>query len=101
MTTDEAEKLIDEILVKCKEIRLSKGTAYAGREDRLGNFKRCASLTGVSPAVALFIYASKHFDALSSYVRGDYKDSETIDGRIADMINYMFLFYALIKEESK
>jgi len=102
MLSEDFYKLIEkELLPQCFEIMKSKGEAYSGQEDKLGNFKRCAKLAGVSTKKAWFIYFTKHFDALSSYIRGEYKDSESIDGRIKDMINYLFLIYGMIKEEEE
>ena len=99
MLIEQLEKLIEEdLLPKCKDIRTSKGIAYSGKEDKLGNFKRCAALSGMPIEKAWFIYFVKRFDALSSYIRGEYVDSEPIDGRIMDLINYLFLLYAIIKD---
>jgi hypothetical protein len=89
----------DEILEKCRTIMRSKGEAYSGLDDKLGNFKRCGALAGVSTEVAWHIYFMKHFDALCAYIRGEYKDCEPIDGRIVDMINYLFLLYGILKEK--
>jgi hypothetical protein len=100
MLGPELEKLIEEeILPYCKDIRCTKGMSYSGLEDKLGNFKRCAKLANTTPRIALFIYLCKHWDALSSFIRGEYSDSEAIKGRIADIINYMFLLVAILKEE--
>ena len=102
MKVDEFNKILEaDLLPKCLPIMNSKGIAYSGQEDKLGNFKRCGKLAGVHPKIAWFIYFCKHFDALSSYIRGEYKDCEKIEGRIMDLINYLFLLYALIKEEEK
>ncbi len=76
-------------------------SSNSGLEDKLGNFKRCAKLADTTPEKALFIYVCKHWDALSSYIRGEYKDSESIKGRIQDIINYMFLLSGLLKEQNK
>jgi len=100
MKSEELYQLINgELLPKCMNIMKSKGEAYSGKEDKLGNFKRCAKLSGTSIEKAWFIYFVKHFDALSSYIRGEYNDSEPIEGRIQDLINYLFLLYGIIKEE--
>lgn len=102
MTVEEFTKFIDtDILPECYKIMNSKGISYSGLEDKLGNFKRLSILTNSSPEKVLFIYFTKHFDALSSYIRGEYKDSENIRGRILDIINYMLLLAALLKEQNK
>lgn len=98
-----SEKLYDliekEVLPKCREIMKSKGEAYSGKEDKLGNFKRCAKMAGTTPEKTLFTYATKHWDAISAYVREEYCDSEPIEGRIMDVVNYMFLLFGLVREK--
>lgn len=101
MKSEELYKLIEtEVLPKCFEIMKSKGESYSGVEDKLGNFKRCSSLSGSRIEQVWFTYFVKHFDALSSYIREEYKDSEPIEGRIQDLINYLFLFYGIIREKN-
>lgn len=100
MTRNDFKKLVDKVIIpQCLAIMNSKGLSYSGKEDTLANFKRCAKLADTTPQKALFIYACKHWDSISSFIRGEYKDSEKISGRIVDIINYMFLLYALLVEE--
>jgi len=100
MKIEDFEKLITkELLPVCMKIMDSKGLAYSGLEDKLGNFKRCAALSGLTPKQVWFVYFIKHYDALTSYIRGEYSDSEPIEGRIQDLINYLFLLYGIIKED--
>ena len=100
MTRDKFKSLVtDKIIPQCLSIMNSKGLSYSGKEDTLANFKRCAKLADTTTQKALFIYACKHWDAISSFIRGEYSDSEKISGRIVDIINYMFLLYALLIEE--
>lgn len=82
-----------------------KGGEYAGSEDRLANFKRGATLTGVTPLQCAFIYASKHYDAIATFVRDQAagvrrERSESIEGRFDDLINYCILMKALVREAS-
>jgi hypothetical protein len=99
MTGELAERIMEDLLKKCQEIRLSKGIAYGGNKDRLGNFKRCAELSNTTTEQVWYVYFIKHFDALSSYIRKEYKDSEPIEMRIADLINYLLLLHAIISEK--
>jgi len=101
MIVEDVENLIDKLLVECKNIRLSKGEAYSGKEDKLGNFKRVAQFLGLTSEQVWATYFHKHLDALSSYLRGEYKDSEPIKGRIEDLINYLFLLSAILEEQGK
>ena len=102
MKSAELYQLLEkEILPECFAIMQSKGESYSGKEDKLGNFKRCASLAGVPVEKAWFIYFVKHFDSLSAYIREEYHDSEPIKGRIQDLINYLFLLIGILKEKNK
>lgn len=80
-------------------IMKTKGEAYSGTEDKLANFKRIASRLKISPYLVWAIFFSKHLDALDSWLRGEYTDSEPIEGRINDLTNYLFLLRGLIKEK--
>ena len=80
-----------------------KGGEYAGSQDRLSNFKRGAELTGTTPLQVAFVYASKHYDGIATYIRRDSTGevqamSEPIEGRLDDLINYCILMKAIIKE---
>lgn len=82
-------------------IMKSKGEAYSGKEDKLGNFKRLAAKYQVSPFLVWAIFFGKHIDALDSWLRGEYSDSEPVEKRIDDLTNYLFLLRALMTEVSK
>lgn len=88
-----------------KKLLVVKGGEYAGSEDRLANFKRGAQLTGVTPAQVAFIYASKHYDAIATFIRDKAAGiqrprSEPMGERFDDLINYCILMKALLKEQS-
>jgi hypothetical protein len=92
-------KLVDKRFAECMGIMKSKGTAYSGLEDKLGNFKRVAKNLAMTPEQVWYVYFAKHLDALSAFLRGEYKDSEPIQGRIMDLINYLFLLDAILIEQ--
>ena len=92
-------KLVDDRYAKCMEIMKSKGTAYSGLDDKLGNFKRVAKNLAMTPEQVWYVYFAKHVDALSAFLRGEYLDSEPIQGRIMDLINYLFLLNAILIEQ--
>lgn len=80
------------------EINNTKGSDYAGEADALLNFKRHAAELGLTAEQVWAVYCSKHWDAVMTYVRdGDVK-SEPIEGRIDDMILYLFLLRGLVEE---
>ena len=102
MKSGELNKIInEEILPTCFGIMRTKGIAYSGQEDELANFKRVAQALKQDPLMIWFVYFMKHIDAITSYIRGEYKDSEPIEGRVIDGITYLFLLYGLIKEDEQ
>lgn len=85
------------------EIMNSKGKEYDGNiGDRLGNFRRNAAAMQVSMETVLMIYAEKHWGSIQSYVRSGNKvhSNESIEGRVRDLMNYMFLFLLMCEERS-
>lgn len=90
----------DDILKQCIEILKVKGDDYTiGNIDRLHNFKTVASFTGLTPPEVLGVYFYKHVAAIFAFIKSSgKKQSEPISGRIADCINYMLLFYKMVKE---
>ena len=99
------EQLVDQTIENIRHLLVVKGGEYAGSEDRLANFKRGAALVGVTPMQCLMIYMSKHYDAVSTFVRDEAAGksrprSEPIEGRIDDLINYCLLLKGLVREQS-
>lgn len=95
--------IVNETISAIQGLLKVKGAEYAGSEDRLANFKRGATLTGCTPLQCAFIYASKHYDSISTYIKNcaagtEQVLSEPIEGRLDDLINYCILLKALIKE---
>lgn len=98
MTYEEFDKVFDDLIAECRGMRETKGPEYAGLKDRLANFKQAAAYFGVSPLVVCGIFKNKHDQAIAAFVRGGYKGSEPIRGRIVDAIVYLALLYGLIVE---
>lgn len=81
-------------------INQTKGKEYArDDDDALANFKRHATELGLRPEQVWAVYASKHWDAIMSYVKlGATVSEESIEGRIHDAILYLFLLLGLITD---
>ena len=104
MNQERFNALVESTMRDTLQLLVVKGGEYAGSEDRLANFKRGAALTGATPLQVAFIYASKHYDAITTFVRdnaaGTHRErSEPIAGRLDDLINYCILMKAIIQEE--
>jgi hypothetical protein len=106
MNQEDFKRIVDTTIQDTAAILIAKGEEYAGSADRLANFKRGATLTGITPLQCCFVYMSKHYDSISTYVKKDaqgfeQKLSEPIEGRLDDMINYCFLMKGLIQESKE
>ena len=97
------EKLWNNAVSHSYKLMVEKGAEYAHGRDRLDNFRRNGAALGMSKEAVLMIYAGKHWDALQSYVRAGNNSisSEKITGRVLDLINYMYLFLAMLDENGE
>ena len=102
MTFDEFDKSYDSLIKETLKMRDTKGKEYCGSEDRLANFKRAGEAIGIDPIKVLYVYMCKHWDSISSYVKGNREGlSEPIRGRIVDLITYAGLLNGLIEENKQ
>lgn len=104
MTDKGFEKLTKDHTAARQSMSIRKGNEYANdNDDRLMNFKRVGKNLGQEPETILMVYATKHFDAISHYVKvgcpkDDDRITEPVVGRIYDLQNYMDLLLALLEE---
>lgn len=98
---DFVENIIKTTMNKILEINKTKGEEYSGDDDICKNFKDQAELLDVDPKLVWAIYVNKHWAAIMSHVKKGKVFSEPIEGRIDDVILYLLIYKALIKEKSK
>jgi hypothetical protein len=98
MTRDDFLKFMAANQEKIVALNRTKGHDYAGEEDALDNFKRHAAELGLAPEQIWAVYASKHWDAIMTFVRKGDVASEPIEGRLLDVILYCHLLLGLIAE---
>lgn len=93
----------DKALEAAVSVLAVKGEDYTiGTGDRLHNFKTTAEFTGMTPKQVLGTYLYKHVSALYAYIKNDgQSESEPIEGRCVDIINYILLFYKMVQEEKR
>lgn len=103
MTVENFNKIVEERISNIRTSLLSKGEEYSRGNDRLWNFKRGAELSGKTPLRSLEGYVTKHivsfYDIVDDYDRGVAASIGLINEKIGDIINYMILAEALLKEE--
>lgn len=93
----------------CDLLLATKGRDYTqGASDnadydigRLKNFYRNAERLGLRPMQVLAVYLNKHLDAIETFFKSGQLESEPIEGRIQDAINYLLLLYKMVKVEAR
>ena len=80
-----------------------KGHEYADETDVLDNFKTVAKEVQTAPEQVWFTYFYKHYASLRRYVQTvssgkEIIAAEPIEGRIHDLIVYLFLMLAMVEE---
>jgi hypothetical protein len=101
METKEFNQIVESRLAATKHTLLAKADEYA-RGDRLSNFKVAGALQGCTPEKALGGLVAKHIVALYDFIndidRGIVQPSERWNEKIGDIMAYMCLLDALVKE---
>lgn len=94
---------MDSILLRSLDVLAVKGTDYTvGTGDRLHNFKMAGEFNGITPARALNVYLYKHYTAVANYVKSEGRsESEPIEERLVDVINYCLLLAKLVAEAKR
>jgi hypothetical protein len=88
-------------VMACWKIYDHKGNDYTrgkGDLDRTDNFKMAAENNGVTPLQAWGVYFYKHVSAVWRFLKDGKVESEPIEGRIYDVINYSILLLLIVKE---
>lgn len=88
-------------LIKAKNSDYTEGK---GSRDRVAHFRAAAQDLNLPMMKIWQVFVRKHWSTVQKFANGGKLESEPIDGRINDIINYMVLFAAIIedmKEEKK
>lgn len=103
MTNAEMDEFFKDAFAKILELRSLKSGEYAKDQDALDNFRSDASDLGLNMETVWRVFANKHWRSLSKYI-GDLETgyertrSEPIEGRVDDLIVYLLLFKAILRE---
>ena len=100
MKWEEQRALFEKTMKEMSRILEQKGAEYAADEDAVANFKRGLEI-GITAEQRWWTFAEKHWAAITQYIkRGKVMSEEPIEGRIHDMMNYLFLLLCLIEEKN-
>ena len=100
MTKQEFNKLNKALTFKASEIMKGKGPEYTdSSEDVLDNFISTGKRLGISPLKVWGVFMDKQCNSIFAHINNcALKESEPIDSRFADIINYCHLGMALFRE---
>lgn len=103
-THEQFNAIVNNTILDITRLQKVKGGEYAGDVDQLSNFRRNGKNLGLAMEQIWAVYAGKHWDAISQYVKdiGEGKTRErmeSISGRADDLIVYLMLFKAMVDEK--
>jgi hypothetical protein len=90
-----------EAIATCDRILAVKGHDYTQGGGRLKNFFRNGSRLGLPAEKVLAVYMFKHLDAIETFLMRGAVESEPIEGRIFDAINYLLLLFKMVKQRRR
>ena len=99
MNIDTFNKEHDILITKSMDIMRSKNKDYSVNDDPLAGFNKIAKDLGITSFQVWAVFASKHWQALTNFASKGTIESEPIEGRIIDMINYSCLLHLLIIDD--
>lgn len=89
--------------VDCMSMMRVKNADYSQGEqkgDRIAAFRRIAHDINIPMTKAWAVFCQKHWGAIMRFIKEGSVESEPIEGRITDVINYMVLLAAIIADEN-
>lgn len=100
-----ADRDFRHMICLCDELLTVKGHDYTqgaeGDYGRLKNFYTSAERLGLEPRQVLAVYMNKHISAIETFLQKGQVESEGIEGRIADAINYLLLLWKMTAYEKR
>lgn len=103
MTEFEFDELVDKRRDKIKASLIVKGKEYRRNNDPLHNFNVAAQVNKTTREKALWGFAVKHYvsflDILDDIEKGKLPTENQVDEKIGDLISYLILAEASIKDK--
>ena len=103
MSEQDFDILVQQRIQKIGSTLIEKGKEYRRDNDPLHNFRIAAKVQNTTEEKALWGFAVKHYvsflDILNDIEKGFLPKEEVVDEKIGDLINYLILCEASIKEK--
>jgi hypothetical protein len=92
MSNEKFYTMVQATLLKCIEVMQTKGKEYTESSDnKLANFEAESLETDVPVLDIIHIFSNKHQRAINNYRKTGQVESEALEMRFVDRINYLFL----------
>jgi hypothetical protein len=105
LTEEQFDDLVEARCDKITSTLIAKGKEYRRNNDPLHNFRVAAKVSNTTEEKALWGFATKHYvsflDMLNDMEQGKLPAEAYVDEKIGDLINYLILCEASIKEKIK
>jgi hypothetical protein len=106
MQADRFSEVTFDQIDHCLDVLETKSAEYSFSGDRLEHFKNSAAEQDINPKQALWGMASKHFVSINGMCKADLKAKDLRAKnlwreKITDSLNYLFLLWALVEEETE
>lgn len=103
MTEGQFDEIVNHRCNKIVKTLVEKGKEYRRNNDPLHNFRVAAKVGNTTEEKALWGFATKHYvsflDMLNDIEQGVLPTESYVDEKIGDLINYLILCEASIKEK--
>jgi hypothetical protein len=97
------DHIVNDRCILIKRVLVEKAKEYRRNNDPLHNFRVAAKVGNTTEEKALWGFATKHYvsflDMLNDIEQGDFPTESYVDEKIGDLINYLILCEASIKEK--
>lgn len=105
MSEQEFDNLVEQRIEKIQQTLVVKGKEYRRNNNPLHNFEVAAKMGNTTREKALWGFALKHYvsliDMMEDISKGKLPKEEVIDEKIGDLINYLILAEASMKDRLK
>lgn len=101
MTLDYRNKEIEIFFKGCLDILCKKGADYNPDNKAFKEVEATALDIDVKPEKVLWVHLRKHYTAIRSHICKGELESEPIEERLKDFVNYAALIYVYIKYKNK
>lgn len=106
MKAEQRAELIKDLMDRCLETLTRKGNDYKTIEDVNGNFKELARELStperqLTPYDIWYVFFAKHLSAVKNFITRGSLESEPIEDRILDAVNYLLILHTLIEENKR